>query len=173
MSSLSAAISSPSFTTSNLRLGRAQAGSNGAQQLLIVLGRQQQQREDAMTAKHTPCSSKPNSCCSKRNFLLRLLGTAPLLVADSPAFAERPQFRELEGSRGLKALDIREGSGRVPQPGDKVAIHYYARLAAKQGWRFDSTYDHKDSTGTPEPYVFVIGSGTVRSLKGWTWLYKQ
>mgnify|MGYP002775785897 CR=1 FL=1 len=44
----------------------------------------------------------------------------------------------------------------------QVEIHYYARLAAKQGWRFDSTYDHKDETGAPVPYVFTIGSGTVR-----------
>ncbi|MCO5580549.1 hypothetical protein L7F22_034417 [Adiantum nelumboides] len=102
-----------------------------------------------------------NRCFSKRMLLLSVLSPAPLLISSFPAIAERPQFSELEGSGGLKALDIREGSGRVPQPGDKVAIHYYARLAAKQGWRFDSTYDHKDSTGAPEPFLFVIGSGTV------------
>lgn len=43
----------------------------------------------------------------------------------------------------------------------KVAIHYYGRLAAKQGWRFDSTYDHKDETGEPIPFVFLLGSGKV------------
>jgi FKBP-type peptidyl-prolyl cis-trans isomerase len=43
----------------------------------------------------------------------------------------------------------------------KVAIHYYGRLAAKQGWRFDSTYDHKDENGEPIPFVFVLGSGKV------------
>lgn len=44
----------------------------------------------------------------------------------------------------------------------KVAIHYYGRLAAKQGWRFDSTYDHKDEAGDPTPFVFVLGSGKVK-----------
>jgi FKBP-type peptidyl-prolyl cis-trans isomerase len=44
----------------------------------------------------------------------------------------------------------------------KVAIHYYGRLAAKQGWRFDSTYDHKDSAGEPVPFVFTLGSGKLR-----------
>lgn len=44
----------------------------------------------------------------------------------------------------------------------KVAIHYYGRLAAKQGWRFDSTYEHKDAMGEPVPFVFVVGSGKVR-----------
>ena len=43
----------------------------------------------------------------------------------------------------------------------KVAIHYYGRLAAKQGWRFDSTYDHKDETGEPIPFTFVLGSDNV------------
>lgn len=43
----------------------------------------------------------------------------------------------------------------------KVEIHYYGRLAAKQGWRFDSTYEHKDEYGDPSPFVFVLGSGKV------------
>ncbi|GJZ38475.1 peptidyl-prolyl cis-trans isomerase FKBP17-1, chloroplastic isoform X2 [Tanacetum coccineum] len=43
----------------------------------------------------------------------------------------------------------------------EVAIHYYGRLAAKQGWRFDSTYDHKDETGEPVPFIFTLGSGKV------------
>ncbi|CAM6028288.1 unnamed protein product [Sphagnum balticum] len=74
----------------------------------------------------------------------------------------RPKFVELEDSGGVKVLDIREGGGTTyPKPGDRVEIHYYARLAAKQGWRFDATYDHKDASGNPEPYVFTIASGTV------------
>mgnify|MGYP004708446147 CR=1 FL=1 len=48
---------------------------------------------------------------------------------------------------------------------EKVAIHYYGRLAAKQGWRFDSTYDHKDATGEPIPFEFILGSGKVSHQK--------
>ncbi|KAK4858404.1 hypothetical protein QYF36_015827 [Acer negundo] len=75
---------------------------------------------------------------------------------------------------GVKVLDLRSGTGPVPVDGDQVAIHYYGRLAAKQGWRFDSTYDHKDQTGEPIPFVFVLGSSAnvisgieaaVRSMK--------
>ncbi|GAQ85995.1 FKBP-type peptidyl-prolyl cis-trans isomerase family protein [Klebsormidium nitens] len=66
---------------------------------------------------------------------------------------------ELEG--GIKALDVRIGTGPNPKEGDKIAIHYYGRLGAKQGWRFDSSYEHKDLFGVPEPYVFTIGSGQV------------
>ncbi|KAJ6889179.1 peptidyl-prolyl cis-trans isomerase FKBP17-1 [Populus alba x Populus x berolinensis] len=70
-------------------------------------------------------------------------------------------FLDLPNSGGVKALDLRIGSGPVPDEGDQVAIHYYGRLAAKQGWRFDSTYDHKDSAGEPVPFVFTLGSGKV------------
>ncbi|CAN1242629.1 Peptidyl-prolyl cis-trans isomerase FKBP17-1, chloroplastic [Linum perenne] len=45
----------------------------------------------------------------------------------------------------------------------QVAIHYYDRLGAKQGWRFDSNYDHKDGSGEPIPFVFVIGFGLISS----------
>ncbi|KAF3660117.1 Peptidyl-prolyl cis-trans isomerase FKBP17-1, chloroplastic [Capsicum chinense] len=74
-----------------------------------------------------------------------------------------PKFLELPNSGGVKALDLRIGDGETPLDGDVVAIHYYGRLAAKQGWRFDSTYDHKDETGEPIPFSFVLGSGKVIS----------
>ncbi|XP_012856896.1 PREDICTED: LOW QUALITY PROTEIN: peptidyl-prolyl cis-trans isomerase FKBP17-1, chloroplastic-like [Erythranthe guttata] len=65
-------------------------------------------------------------------------------------------FVDLPNSGGVKALELRIG--------DKVIIHYYGRLAAKQGWRFDSTYDHKDENGEPlVPFEFVLGSGKVIS----------
>ncbi|XP_065854441.1 peptidyl-prolyl cis-trans isomerase FKBP17-1, chloroplastic [Euphorbia lathyris] len=72
-------------------------------------------------------------------------------------------FSELPNSGGVKALDLRIGSGEIPVDSDQVAIHYYGRLAAKQGWRFDSTYDHKDASGEPIPFVFILGSGKVIS----------
>ncbi|EXB80933.1 Peptidyl-prolyl cis-trans isomerase FKBP17-1 [Morus notabilis] len=61
-------------------------------------------------------------------------------------------------------LDKRKSTtGYVFARAGAVAIHYYGRLAAKQGWRFDSTYDHKDGNGEPVPFVFVLGSGKVIS----------
>ncbi|XP_050262248.1 peptidyl-prolyl cis-trans isomerase FKBP17-1, chloroplastic isoform X1 [Quercus robur] len=68
-------------------------------------------------------------------------------------------FLDIPNSGGVKVLDLRVGSGDVPLHGNQVAIHYYGRLAAKQGWRFDSTYDHKDENGESVPFVFVLGSG--------------
>ncbi|CAL9130258.1 unnamed protein product [Musa textilis] len=86
-----------------------------------------------------------------------LLDLPPCAAAPSPA-PSAPAFFEIPGSGGVKALDLREGSGETPIDGDRVSIHYYGRLAAKQGWRFDSTYDHKDEMGDPVPFLFVLGS---------------
>ncbi|KAL5773498.1 hypothetical protein ACOSP7_013087 [Xanthoceras sorbifolium] len=75
--------------------------------------------------------------------------------------AAATELLDLPNSGGIKAMDLLIGTGPSPVDGDQVAIHYYGRLAAKQGWRFDSTYDHKDETGEPIPFVFVLGSSTV------------
>ncbi|XP_062078635.1 peptidyl-prolyl cis-trans isomerase FKBP17-1, chloroplastic [Humulus lupulus] len=85
------------------------------------------------------------------------------LLTPASASSAISDFFELPNSGGVKALDLRLGSGEVPSNGDQVAIHYYGRLAAKQGWRFDSTYEHKDQNGEPSPFVFVLGSGKVIS----------
>lgn len=86
---------------------------------------------------------------------------AAAAVTCSIARADEVKFYELAGSSGVKALDIRQGTGVSPEDGDRVEVHYYGRLFAKQGWRFDSTYDHKDFFGNPEPYVFTVGDGSV------------
>uniref|UniRef100_A0A0E0JW22 peptidylprolyl isomerase n=1 Tax=Oryza punctata TaxID=4537 RepID=A0A0E0JW22_ORYPU len=96
-----------------------------------------------------------------RRHLLLASAASTLPAAAASASAAVPSFAEIPGSGGVKALDLREGSGEVPADGDQVAIHYYGRLAAKQGWRFDSTYDHKDGTGDPMPFVFTVGTGNV------------
>ncbi|RLN09118.1 peptidylprolyl isomerase, FKBP-type family protein [Panicum miliaceum] len=92
---------------------------------------------------------------------LLVAGAIASALCTAAASAATPKFAEIPGSGGVKALDLREGSGEVPADGDQVAIHYYGRLAAKQGWRFDSTYDHKNETGDAMPFVFTIGSGKV------------
>uniref|UniRef100_A0A7C8ZKK2 peptidylprolyl isomerase n=1 Tax=Opuntia streptacantha TaxID=393608 RepID=A0A7C8ZKK2_OPUST len=86
----------------------------------------------------------------------------PLLSSPAPS-SSASEFMELPDSSGVMALDLRIGTGPTPVPADQVAIHYYGRLGAKQGWRFDSTYDHKDSSGEPIPFTFILGSGKVIS----------
>ncbi|CAO2037304.1 unnamed protein product [Urochloa humidicola] len=109
--------------------------------------------------KAVTVATAPPPTLNRRRFLAAVATASTLHTAAASAAA--PEFAEIPGSGGVKALDRREGSGEVPVEGDEVAIHYYGRLAAKQGWRFDSTYDHKDEIGDPMPFVFTIGSGKV------------
>ncbi|OEL23403.1 Peptidyl-prolyl cis-trans isomerase FKBP17-1, chloroplastic [Dichanthelium oligosanthes] len=113
----------------------------------------------ALKGKAATVATTPSPTFTRRQ-LLAAAATAST-IRTAAAAAATPRFTEIPGSGGVKALDLREGSGEVPADGDQVAIHYYGRLAAKQGWRFDSTYDHKDETGDPMPFVFTIGSGKV------------
>ncbi|XP_039798538.1 peptidyl-prolyl cis-trans isomerase FKBP17-1, chloroplastic-like isoform X1 [Panicum virgatum] len=109
--------------------------------------------------KAVTSAATPPPTLTRRHLLVA--GATASALRTAPASAAAPKFAEIPGSGGVKALDLREGSGEVPADGDQVATHYYGRLAAKQGWRFDSTYDHKDETGDPMPFVFTIGSGKV------------
>ncbi|KAK7345406.1 hypothetical protein VNO77_16010 [Canavalia gladiata] len=111
-----------------------------------------------------------SSTIRRRSFSLSLTSTtfsafifslSPPLSSSSSSPTPSSKFFEIPNSGGVKALDLLVGSGEVPVDGDQLAIHYYGRLAAKQGWRFDSTYDHKDENGEPNPFVFVLGSGKV------------
>ncbi|XP_066317915.1 peptidyl-prolyl cis-trans isomerase FKBP17-1, chloroplastic-like [Miscanthus floridulus] len=110
-------------------------------------------------AKAVTVATPPPPTLTRRQLLAAVATASTLRTAAVSAAA--PRFAEIPGSGGVKALDLREGSGEIPAVGDQVAIHYYGRLAAKQGWRFDSTYDHKDETGDPMPFVFTLGSGKV------------
>ncbi|KAB5532297.1 hypothetical protein DKX38_018967 [Salix brachista] len=108
----------------------------------------------------SPLSSSPTRRALSLSIIsLSTVLSIPTLSRPAAAAAAIADFLDLPDSGGVKALDLRIGSGSVPDEGDQVAIHYYGRLAAKQGWRFDSTYDHKDNTGEPVPFVFTLGSG--------------
>ncbi|XVF87082.1 hypothetical protein PTKIN_Ptkin18bG0091700 [Pterospermum kingtungense] len=112
----------------------------------------------------SPSSSSSTTTSSKRRLLVSLSTLIFSLYASAPSkSAINTDFFDLPDSGGVKALDLRVGTGATPVDGDQVAVHYYGRLAAKQGWRFDSTYDHKDSSGEPIPFVFTLGSGKVIS----------
>ncbi|XP_078167426.1 FKBP-like peptidyl-prolyl cis-trans isomerase family protein isoform X1 [Carex rostrata] len=105
----------------------------------------------------------PVSLITTRRSLLHHSSTILLyfITGGDASAASAVKFFEIAGSGGVKALELRAGSGGTPRDGDEVAIHYYGRLAAKQGWRFDSTYDHKDETGYSIPFVFTVGSRKV------------
>ena len=58
---------------------------------------------------------------------------------------------------GLKYVEIKEGTGATPKPGQTVVVHYTGTL--ENGTKFDSSRDRND------PLKFKIGVGQV--IKGW------
>ena len=58
---------------------------------------------------------------------------------------------------GLRYIEIQEGHGPNPQPGEIVAVHYRGTL--KDGAEFDNSYDRG------EPITFALGQGMV--IRGW------
>jgi peptidylprolyl isomerase len=63
----------------------------------------------------------------------------------------------IQTATGLEYVEIQEGSGLRPKPGDSVSVHYTGWL--KSGEKFDSSHDRG------QPIVFPIGKGRV--IKGW------
>ena len=63
----------------------------------------------------------------------------------------------IQTATGLEYVEIAEGTGSRPNPGDAVSVHYTGWL--KSGQKFDSSRDRG------QPLVFSIGRGRV--IKGW------
>jgi peptidylprolyl isomerase len=73
----------------------------------------------------------------------------------SPDMAEEETY--LTTDSGLQYLDIVEGTGAMPQAGQRVTVHYTGTL--DNGLKFDSSRDRN------RPFTFTIGVGQV--IKGW------
>ena len=63
----------------------------------------------------------------------------------------------IETATGLGYVEIVEGTGPRPKPGESVSVHYTGWL--KSGQKFDSSVDRG------QPLQFPIGRGRV--IKGW------
>jgi len=64
---------------------------------------------------------------------------------------------EITTESGLKYVDLVEGAGPSPQPGQTIAVHYTGTL--EDGTKFDSSVDRG------QPFSFQIGVGRV--IRGW------
>lgn len=77
---------------------------------------------------------------------------------DTPAAAEELTEEEaVVTDSGLKYIDVVEGTGAMPQRGQRVTVHYTGTL--ENGLKFDSSRDRG------RPFSFTIGVGQV--IKGW------
>ncbi len=63
----------------------------------------------------------------------------------------------VETPSGLRYIVIDEGDGRMPEPGERVRVHYTGWLTT--GHQFDSSVDGG------QPFVFNVGRGSV--IRGW------
>lgn len=82
----------------------------------------------------------------------------PTLVAEaSPTIAKAGDKKVVTTDSGLKYVDLVEGTGASPQPGQNVTVHYTGTL--EDGTKFDSSRDRN------RPFSFKIGVGQV--IKGW------
>src|SRR5262245_22485729 len=64
---------------------------------------------------------------------------------------------EVKTASGLRYVDLVEGTGPNPQPGQMVSVNYVGTL--ENGTKFDSSYDH----GKPMEYRLGVQS----MIKGW------
>ncbi len=79
-----------------------------------------------------------------------------LIASDSMADANS-EANVVTTPSGLKYIDLEEGTGATPQPGQTVTVHYTGTL--ENGKKFDSSRDRN------QPFKFKIGQGQV--IKGW------
>ena len=75
--------------------------------------------------------------------------------AKAAAKAKAPQIQTSES--GLKWKVLKEGTGRKPNTGETVVVHYTGWLT--DGKKFDSSVDRD------KPFMFVLGQGMV--IPGW------
>jgi FKBP-type peptidyl-prolyl cis-trans isomerase FkpA len=74
-----------------------------------------------------------------------------------PTQGAKSMTGEVTTASGLKYVDLVEGAGASPTPGQSVTVHYTGTL--EDGTKFDSSVDRG------KPFVFQIGMGRV--IKGW------
>ena len=92
----------------------------------------------------------------------RNLGPAGLGLATGLAYREHAAAADFaKTGSGLQYLDLKEGTGATPEPGQTVQVHYNGWLDdfGDNGRKFDS------SLARGRPLSFAVGTGRV--IKGW------
>jgi peptidylprolyl isomerase len=87
--------------------------------------------------------------------ILLALATVPLASQHARAAGE------ITTPSGLRIIDLKPGTGSMPQAGQTVTVNYTGWLLVdgKKGKKFDSSLDRS------QPFSFTLGQGQV--IKGW------
>ncbi|MEH2455828.1 FKBP-type peptidyl-prolyl cis-trans isomerase [Nostoc sp.] len=110
--------------------------------VLLVVGQIGSKQNTAIAAQLTQTPPAPTTV-TENNILIASNTMSDANVVTTPS--------------GLKYVELKEGTGTTPQPGQTVEVHYVGTL--EDGTQFDSSRDRG------QPFSFKIGVGQV--IKGW------
>ncbi|WP_414565707.1 MULTISPECIES: FKBP-type peptidyl-prolyl cis-trans isomerase [unclassified Anabaena] len=110
--------------------------------VVLVLAQVGSKQDSAIAANITATAPAPTSL-TENNILIASNTMSDDNVVTNPS--------------GLKYVEIEEGTGATPEPGQTVVVHYTGTL--EDGTQFDSSRDRK------QPFSFKIGVGQV--IQGW------
>lgn len=110
--------------------------------VLLVVGQIGSKQNTAIAAQLTQTPPAPTTV-TENNILIASNTMSDANVVTTPS--------------GLKYVELKEGTGATPQPGQTVEVHYVGTL--EDGTKFDSSRDRG------QPFSFKIGVGQV--IKGW------
>ncbi|MEH2295112.1 FKBP-type peptidyl-prolyl cis-trans isomerase [Nostoc sp.] len=110
--------------------------------VLLVVGQVGSKQNTAIAAQLTQTPPAPTTV-TENNILIASNTMSDANVVTTPS--------------GLKYVELKEGTGATPQPGQTVEVHYVGTL--EDGTKFDSSRDRG------QPFSFKIGVGQV--IKGW------
>lgn len=110
--------------------------------VLLIVGQVGSQQNTAIAAQLTQTSPAPTTV-TENNILIASNTMSDANAVTTPS--------------GLKYVELKEGTGATPKPGQTVEVHYVGTL--EDGTQFDSSRDRG------QPFSFKIGAGQV--IKGW------
>ncbi|MEY3298318.1 MAG: FK506-binding protein [Cyanobacteriota bacterium] len=113
--------------------------------------------KDAVAANLTTAPVVETSPASTEAPVQIAQAAADLVSEPSETPSTMPDETLITTESGLQYVDIVEGTGAMPQAGQRVTVHYTGTL--EDGTKFDSSRDRG------RPFTFQIGVGQV--IKGW------
>ncbi|HLP89796.1 MAG TPA: FKBP-type peptidyl-prolyl cis-trans isomerase [Nostocaceae cyanobacterium] len=111
--------------------------------VVLVVAQVTSKQNNAVTANPTTQTPVSTTVIQENNTTTtsKIMASANVVTTDS----------------GLKYVELEEGTGATPQPGQTVVVHYTGTL--EDGKKFDSSRDRN------QPFSFKLGIGQV--IKGW------
>lgn len=122
--------------------------------VVLVLAQVGDKQDTAIAANLTQAQLAPTTV-TENNTLIASNTMSDANVVPTPS--GQPDANVITTSSGLKYVEIKEGTGATPQPGQTIEVHYTGTL--EDGTQFDSSRDRG------RPFSFTVGVGQV--IKGW------